>query len=330
MSQPTVTVLMPVYNGIAHLREGIGSVVGQSFHDWELLVVDDGSTDGSAEVAEGWGDARVRVVRNGENLGLVASLNRGLAEARGEFVARLDADDVCAPTRLAEQVSFARGNPAVPLLGSDADLISERGRSAGRWRTGGRADLVRWELNFRTPFAHSSAFFRRGVVVEKFRGYRDSQASEDLDLWSRVAREYPVVTLRKPLVKYRQHGRSIMAAANEGGANEDVAERLRENLRAAAPGLDAGAGGVIAGAWSGSWPDDWRDYFAAVSELRLGFLRGRTLPGLRGVEADQNYTLFCRARAARKGSGCLTALRRESMGNFLALPWVRMGLVLAR
>jgi glycosyltransferase involved in cell wall biosynthesis len=325
-----VSILMPVFNGAAHLREAVGSVLAQSFSDWELLVVDDGSSDGSAEVAEGVADSRVRILRNGENLGLVPTLNVGLAEARGEFVARCDADDLCAPNRLAEQVAFARGNPAVPLIGSDAGLVTEGGRFAGRWRTGGMADLVRWEMNFRTPFAHSSAFFRRKVVVEGFGGYRERRASEDLDLWSRVGREFPVVTLRKPLVKYRLHGRSIMAAANAGGANDDVAECLRENVRASAPGLDAAAVGVIAGAWSGTWPGEWGEYFAAVAELRLGFLRGRRLPGLRAVVADENYTLFCRARAAGRSGGFLEALRRESGEDFLALPWVRMGVALAR
>ncbi len=321
---------MPVFNGVADLRAAIGSVLAQSFQDWELVVIDDGSTDGSAEVAEASGDARVRVVRNGENLGLVPTLNRGLEEARGEFVARCDADDLCATGRLAAQVAFARGNPAVPLIGSDAGLISETGRYSGRWRTGGMADLVRWELNFRTPFAHSSAFFRRKVVIEKFGGYRDRLASEDLDLWSRVGREFPVVTLRKPLVKYRQHGRSIMAAANSGGANVDVAACLRENLRGSAPGLDAAAVDVIAGAWSGTWPSEWGMYFAAVAELRRGFLRGRRLPGLRRVVADENYALFCRSRLAGRCGGLLEALRRESGEDFLALPWLRMGVTMVR
>ncbi len=321
---------MPVFNGAAHVREAVGSVLAQSFRDWELLVVDDGSTDGSAEMVESGGDSRVRVLRNGENRGLVPSLNRGLAEARGEFVARCDADDLCAPDRLAEQVAFARGNPAVPLIGSDAGLVTEGGRFAGRWRTGGMADLVRWEMNFRTPFAHSSAFFRRKVIVERFGGYRERRASEDLDLWSRVGREFPVVTLRKPLVKYRQHGRSIMAAANTLGSNDDVAGCLRENLRSTAPGLDGAAVELTAAAWSGTWPEEWGEYFGAVAELRRGFLRGRSLPGLRGVVADENYTLFCRARAAGQSAGFLEALRRESVGDFLALPWVRMGVVVTR
>ncbi|MGC1481311.1 MAG: glycosyltransferase [Chthoniobacterales bacterium] len=329
--KPVVTVLVPVFNGAGHLREAVESVGRQTFDDWELLVVDDGSTDGSAEIAEGVGDARVRVVRLERNGGLVAALNRGLAEAGGEFVARLDADDVCSRERLAEQVGFARGNPAVPLIGCDVGLISEGGRYAGRWRTAGSADLVKWELCFRTPFAHSSAFFRRRVIVEKFGGYRERRASEDLDLWSRVARDHPVVTLRRPLVKYRQREGSIMAEANAGEGLPDVRETLRENIRSAVPGLASESADVIAGAWSGRWPEDWSEYFEAVAECRRGFLRGRSgVPGLARVMADQNYTLWCRVRAAGKAAGFLTELRRRAGREFFRMPWLRMGASLVK
>jgi glycosyltransferase involved in cell wall biosynthesis len=271
------------------------------------------------------------MIRNDTNAGLVAALNRGLGESRGEFVARLDADDLCSRDRLAEQVSFARGNPAVPLIGSDAGLISESGGYAGRWRTAGSADLVRWELCFRTPFAHSSAFFRRKVIVEKIGGYRERRASEDLDLWSRVGSEFPVVTLRRPLVKYRQRAGSIMAVANADGGIEDGRENLRENVALAAPGLDSAMAEIVAGAWSGDWPDGWMEYFEAVAELRRGFLRGHGgLPGLTRVVADENYTLWCRARAAGRDAGFLRALRRCAGTDFLRMPWLRVGAALIR
>ncbi len=329
--KPVVTVVMPVFNGARHLREAMESVREQTFRDWELLVVDDGSTDGSGEIAASFGDERVRVLRSDVNAGSVAALNRGLSAARGDFVARLDADDGCSPERLDEQLAFARGNPAVPLIGCDAGLIAEGGGYAGRWRTAGSADLVRWELCFRTPFAHSSAFFRRKVIVEKFGGYRDRRASEDLDLWSRVGREFPVVTLRRPLVKYRQRAGSIMAVANADGGIDDVRATLRENIAVAAPGVDPAVADVIAGAWSGVWPEAWDAYFDGVAELRRGFLRGHgELPGLAGVRADENFTLWCRARAAGKEAGLLRALRKSGKWDLLRMPWVRVGAALIR
>src|SRR3712207_3671984 len=110
---PKVTVLMAVYNGEAYLREAVDRILGQTFTDLEFLVVSDGSTDGSAEILRSYADPRLRVVENERNLKLIASLNRGLELARGEYVARMDADDVSLPDRLAKQVAYLEARPEV-------------------------------------------------------------------------------------------------------------------------------------------------------------------------------------------------------------------------
>src|SRR5581483_11138356 len=120
---PHVTVLMPVRNGGGYLRGAVASILGQTFEDFELLVVDDGSDDGSDALVESFGDPRIRLVRNGSPLGLVASLNRGLAEARGAYVARADADDECLPDRLALQVPVLDAEPQVGVVGGWAELV---------------------------------------------------------------------------------------------------------------------------------------------------------------------------------------------------------------
>ncbi len=108
MDSPVITVLMPMFNAASHLRESVASVLAQSFRDFELLVVGDGSVDETASLLKEFSDARIRVLRNDENQGLVASLNRGLSEARGEWIARQDADDISHPMRLARQLEFVR------------------------------------------------------------------------------------------------------------------------------------------------------------------------------------------------------------------------------
>jgi glycosyltransferase involved in cell wall biosynthesis len=329
MSGPAVTVLMPVFNAARHVRESVASVLRQSFCDFELLAIDDGSTDESAKILASLGDPRVRVLRNERNLGLVATLNRGLAEARGEWIARQDADDLSAPGRLASQMAFARGNPAVPLVGSDALLIDDAGRPRGRWRTGGHADLVAWELCFRAPFAHSSALFRRSIVCERLGGYREMRACEDLDLWSRVATEFPVVTLREPLVKYRLHEASIMACAEDDAERiEAVRGVLERHMAAMAPGLADAERACIAAAWSGGATPGWRAYFDAVAMLELNFLRGRRKPpGFSRVLADEHYSLWFRAG---RPAAFLVALAKADPSLFATMPWLRMaaGMVL--
>ncbi len=331
---PTVTVLMPVFNGARHLASTLESLQKQIYSDFELLIVDDGSTDASMKIVENVGDPRIRVISNGRNLGLVASLNCGLAGARGVFVARQDADDPARSDRLVRQVQFMQGNPSVPLLGSDALLIDDKGRWVGRWRSGGSADLVRWDCGFRTPFSHSSAMFRRDIVMGRFGGYQDYRACEDLELWGRMAAELPVVTLRQSLISYRQHGGSVMAGEHASNDNTRISalyDVLVANLRNLAPGTSDDQVALIATAWSQPIPDaDWVSYFAAVHELKLGFLRGhRFLRGLGRVQADQNYMLLNRIRSQSRHS-FLAALRRSDARAFLRLPWARIGFLLLR
>jgi glycosyltransferase involved in cell wall biosynthesis len=324
MSAPEVTVLLPVFNGARHLREAVSSVLGQRFTDFELLVVDDGSTDDTPAILASFEDSRLRVVRNDANLGLVATLNRGLSEARGEWIARQDADDVSTPGRLAAQMEFVRGNPSVPVVGSDAWLVGSEGRFCGRWRTGGHADLVAWDLCFRAPFAHASALFRRSIVGERFGGYREVRACEDLELWSRVAAEFPIVTLREPLVKYRLHDGSIMAAtATDLKRMDAVKQILKRTMQKVSPGLGAAELEGIAAVWSGGKPASWRAYFEAVRELELGFLRGRRKPpGFDRLVAEQHYALFFREK--RQRGLFLKALAATDRGILLRLPWARM------
>lgn len=331
---PAVTVLMPVFNGARHLRSTLESLQKQTFPDFEVLLVDDGSTDDSVSIAQSLGDPRIRILANAKNLGLVESLNRGLTDARGIFIARLDADDLCRQDRLAQQIQFLRGNPAVPLIGSDARLIDANGRWCGRWRTGGSADLVRWDCGFRTPFAHSSAMFRRDVILNRFGGYRNCRACEDLDLWGRVASGFPVVTQPVCLISYRQHQASVMAGEHAStGEDRSIAIRkiLKSNLYALAPGTPEPCLDVIAMAWSQSEPDvHWDAYFAAVDAVRLAFLRGhRTLRGFMRLQADQNYMLFNRLPSSKRVL-FLKELYRADRHVFLRLPWIRVAIMMLR
>jgi glycosyltransferase involved in cell wall biosynthesis len=331
---PAITVLMPVFNGARHLAETLESLNKQSFSDFEILLINDGSTDNSMEIARASGDSRLRIVSSPTNIGLVASLNRGLAEAQGVFVARQDADDPAHKDRLDQQIQFLRGNPSVPLLGSDATVIDDTGRWCGRWRTGGSADLVRWDCGFRTPFAHSSAMFRRDIVWDRFGGYRDCRACEDLDLWGRVAAEFPVVTLPIPLISYRQHAESVMAGEHAGAGIERsraIHGILHRNLTALAPGTPQADIDCIADVWSQPVPcANWERYFAALHDVRLGFLRGhRRLRGMDRILADQHYMLACRMPRPDR-SRFLAAMLHHDRRVFFRMPWARLTLLSLR
>jgi glycosyltransferase involved in cell wall biosynthesis len=176
---------MPVYNAERYLAEAMESILGQRYGDFEFLIFDDGSTDRSLEIIRSYQDPRIRLVRNQKNLGLVATLNRGLELARGAVVARMDADDVALPARLARQLALMEAEPAVVLLGSHVEVIDETGRRVTVWRFPASDILIRWTLLFECCFAHSAVMFRR-EAVRAAGGYTPGIGAEDYDLWVRL------------------------------------------------------------------------------------------------------------------------------------------------
>ena len=214
---PKVSVFIPVYNRERYVAEAIGSVLAQSFRDFELLVVDDGSTDGTRAVVEAVPDRRVRLVCNGRNLGIPASRNRGLAEARGEYIALLDSDDWCYPDRLARQVAFLEAHPDYAEVGSWGRAMDEEGRprAAIQYRPVAPDD-VKVEFLFRCAVKNRSVMGRTAVLREY--GYREDYARcQDYDMHVRIARDWKVGNLPQILVRGRIHpGRWTSATADLG------------------------------------------------------------------------------------------------------------------
>jgi Glycosyl transferase family 2 len=211
VTTPRVTVLMSVHNGVPFLAEAVESILGQTMTDFEFLVIDDRSTDGSAEVVEAYGDPRIRVVRNDSNLGLTRSLNIGLAAARGELIARQDADDNSHPERLARQVAFLDAHPEIALVGTQARIIGSRGeRRRGVIRKPVTADGIAWEFMFGNPFIHSSVMVRTKVIREMLGGYNEAFiTSQDYELWTRLVAVARATNLKERLMDFRSYSESV-------------------------------------------------------------------------------------------------------------------------
>lgn len=203
---PTVTVLIPVYNSERYVREAIDSVLGQTFPDFELIVVDDGSTDRTAEILASARDPRLRILRNPRNSGQTPSLNLGLDAAQGRYIARLDADDVAAPRRLEKQVAFMERHPGVGLLGTAVRLIGPAGNSGGMWVLPQEDLQIRWRSLLANPFMHPSVLIRSEILVQNGLQYDERfRISQDYDLWTRLLRHTRGANLGEPLVSYRVH-----------------------------------------------------------------------------------------------------------------------------
>ncbi|MEO8068477.1 MAG: glycosyltransferase [Flavobacteriales bacterium] len=213
MGRPSITVVMPVYNAAAYLRSAIDSVLAQTCGDFELLLIDDGSTDGSAGVITSFNDPRIRLIVHKQNQGLVASLNEGIADAYGTCIARMDADDLMHPQRLEKQLHFMQANPGVDIVATFVDVLNADGEATGVWDTD-RASVSEEEIRRTMPrtncIAHPTVMMRASALANT--RYRPEQVgSEDWDLWLRLLSQgHRIAKIPEALLKYRMHASSIM------------------------------------------------------------------------------------------------------------------------
>lgn len=205
---PKVTVLMPVYNAAAFLPDAVESILGQSLTDFEFLIVEDGSTDASFELLQNYRDPRIRLVPNGANLGLIASLNRGLDLARGEYVARMDADDISLPERLERQVSFLDAHREVALCGSWVDAFE--GADSTLWAVPSTDAEIKANLLFESVVYHPTVMMRRTLVADPSLRYDPAYPhAEDYEFWCRLASSCQFANITAVLLRYRLHQESV-------------------------------------------------------------------------------------------------------------------------
>ena len=166
-ARPKVTVFIPVHNRELYIRVAVNSILAQTFEDFELVVVDDGSTDRTAEVLAGYADPRLRVLHNPTNLGIPASRNRGLEAARGEYIALLDSDDHAYPDRLARQVKYLDANPGITQVGSWCSFMDSEGRMLDKVRRQPlRPDDIHAHLLFHCPVINRTVMARTAALQE--------------------------------------------------------------------------------------------------------------------------------------------------------------------
>jgi glycosyltransferase involved in cell wall biosynthesis len=207
--RPAISVLMPVLDPHpVFFPEAVASILGQTRADWELVIVEDPSESSAVELLRGFDDPRIRLITNPERTGLVAQRNRTLAEARGELVALLDADDVAEPERLAKQAAFLASHPDVSLVGSQLRIIDRTGAVVGyRKYPAEHADILRAMPRF-NAVPQPGVMARKAALVDQG-GYTFEWPAEDYDLWSRMLLAgQRFANLGEPLTRYRVHPQS--------------------------------------------------------------------------------------------------------------------------
>jgi glycosyltransferase involved in cell wall biosynthesis len=206
-----LTVLMPVYNGDRFLVEALESIRSQTFRDYEFLIIDDGSTDGTPEILARYAaaDDRIRVLTQ-QNRGLIASLNRGFLESTGELIARMDADDLARPQRLSAQIEFLRANPRITLVGSAIEVIDSQGRPSQTILLPETPQHLRTHMReLGCALAHPTVMFRRQAVLDVGGLRLAYRHAEDYDLWLRMLEKCDFSNLPDVLLSYRRHEGSV-------------------------------------------------------------------------------------------------------------------------
>lgn len=224
-----VSIVLPVRNGEKHLLAALNSIQNQTFQLYELIIINDGSIDNTAEIIRqtSVNDHRITIINNSCSMGMGYVFNQGIHVSQGEYVARMDADDIAHPDRLAKQVDFLDANRDVVVVGSQLTLINEMGNLIGtRSYPLCDHDLRRVMARF-SPFAHPATMFRR-TLVAGLGGYDPRWApAEDLDLWIRMSKHGKLANLPDALLSYRIHGESV--TARDGYKMHLLSARVRIN-----------------------------------------------------------------------------------------------------
>lgn len=205
MNKPMISVIMPVFNCAKYIQQTIDSILSQTFKDFEVIIVNDGSTDNTGLIIKKNEDKRLKVINNKKNMGVTKSLNLALQNAKGEFIARCDGDDINTRKRFSIQVEFLSKNSDIILVGSNARIINEKGENIGYCLMPKTDQQIKRMLWMKNPFVHSTVMFKR-KALEKIGKYNELfNGAEDYDLWFRLLKIGKAYNIQRALIQRRIH-----------------------------------------------------------------------------------------------------------------------------
>jgi glycosyltransferase involved in cell wall biosynthesis len=219
---------MSVHNGEAYLAQALDSILSQSFSSFEFIVIDDASTDDTAGILTDYArrESRICLLSTQQNMGLAWSLNRGLKQANGKYIARMDADDISLPLRLEKQFSFMEEHPGVGVLGTGVEIIDSAGQVIGQRMYPPDPIVIRWRLAFENPLCHPTVMIRRNILQDTQYNF-DLNTAQDYDLWCRLGWMTSFANLPQPLLRFRKHGANL--TYTRGGEQRENSLHISQN-----------------------------------------------------------------------------------------------------
>lgn len=228
MKNPLVSVLLPVHNAERTIYETIQSLLYQTYTNFELIIIDDGSTDKTKDIIKRAKDHRIKLIINKTRKRISTSLNQGLKSARGVYIARMDADDIASNNRFQVQVEFLERHPKVMLVGSWAEIVDFRGKKIGIKKFPVTYKRIREVILRYNPFIHPTVMLRRSVISNLGKYNESLNGAEDYDLFLRIAAKHECLNIGQPLLKYR------VATTSISGSETKIVEyqALRTRIKA--------------------------------------------------------------------------------------------------
>lgn len=224
---PKISVVMPVYNGEKYLRESIDSILDQTLDDFEFIIIDDGSTDSTESIIKSYQDSRIRYIKNEINLGVARTLNRGLDAAKGEYIARMDADDIAVPDRFEKQVAFMDKHKNIAICSGIMEYFGEI--EMPECYTVFGVENMRINMLFDSCLYHPAVMMRRSIIeTEHYRYDNAFDKVEDYELWTRLMLKHDIDNIPSLLLRYRIHKNQV--TKNYTKEHKDRAAKVRRNL----------------------------------------------------------------------------------------------------
>ncbi len=209
MQTPLLSIIIPTYNAEKFISQAIQSILDQTYNNFELIIINDGSTDKTKIIIESFNDKRIRYFENEKNSGIVFSRNKGLKLAQGEYIGMLDADDIAYPEKFEEQINFLEQNKDFGMLGSWANFIDEEGVGlAGNWKLKATPEMIPAIMLFKNYFLQSAVIYRK-QCINQYSFRKGFDILEDYLIWMEIIRKHKVWNLQKYLIKYRVHGGGV-------------------------------------------------------------------------------------------------------------------------